>query len=90
MEIYGGETLGMTAMARPFFLIRPHIMETEKQTLLLPTCLAGFHRLFMMPMKENIQSTEVFANGKPFTTSTMNSIISIYSVVAMETLPSLA
>jgi protein-ribulosamine 3-kinase len=66
------------------------VTATAKQTLPLPTCLAGFHRLFMMPMKENIQSTLVFSNARPSTTSITNSIISIYLVVAMQTLPNRA
>ena len=89
MEIYGGNA-GYDRDGTPFLFDPASYYGDREADIAFTACLAGFHRLFMMPMKENIQSTEVFANGKPSTTSTMNSIISIYSVVAMETLPSLA
>ena len=46
-----GGNAGYDRDGTPFFLIRRPIMETEKQTSLSPTCLAGFPLRFMMPMK---------------------------------------
>ena len=90
MGIYGEGMQVVIPRALPFSLIRHLTTETVKQTSPSPTCLADFHRLFMMPMKENIQSTLDFSNARPSTTSITNSIISIYLVVAMQTLPNRA
>ena len=84
----GAEMQDMTSRASPSSLIQLPIMATARPISPSPICLVDFPHRFMMPTKRNTLSTQVFANVKPSTISTMNSIISIYSVVAMETLPS--